>query len=131
MGRGIDLADDYNGMSLQGDLEARMLRRGAAVVLVCLMFVRVTSAGPATTTIKLDGKLQTLTAYRVDNAAQAVILSSGDLGWAGFVVDVAEFLAGQKIAVLGLDTKAYLESFTVGSSSVDPARVPAHFEQLA
>lgn len=108
-----------------------MFRRGAAAVLVCLIFARMASAGPATMTVKLDGKVQTLTAYRVENAAQAVILSSGDLGWAGFVVDVAEFLAGQRIAVLGLDSKAYLESFTVGSSSVDPARVPAHFEQLA
>jgi type IV secretory pathway VirJ component len=108
-----------------------MYRSAAAAVLVCLIFSRVTSAGPASMTVKLDGKVQTLKAYRVENASQAVILSSGDLGWAGFVVDVAEFLAGQRIAVLGLDSKAYLESFTIGSSSLDPARVPAHFEQLA
>jgi type IV secretory pathway VirJ component len=109
-----------------------VFRRGASAgVLALLMCGSAASAGPSSVTITLDGKVQTLTAYRVERATQAVILSSGDLGWAGLVVDVAQFLAGQNVAVLGFDSKTYLESFTVGSSHVDPARVPAHFEVLA
>jgi type IV secretory pathway VirJ component len=108
-----------------------MVLRCGAGVLALLMCGSPASARPTSVAVTLDGKVQTLTAYRVERATQAVILSSGDLGWAGFVVDVAQFLAGQNVAVLGFDSKAYLESFTVGSSHVDPARVPVHFEMLA
>jgi type IV secretory pathway VirJ component len=88
-------------------------------------------ASPATVTVTLDGKAQVLTVYRPQGATEAVILSSGDLGWAGFVVEVAEFLSDGKIAVLGFNTKAYLESFTSGTAHLDPSKVPGHFETLA
>jgi type IV secretory pathway VirJ component len=108
-----------------------MIRRGAGgSVLAFLMLAGPAAAGPTNLTVVLDGKAQTLTVYRVEDARQAVVLSSGDLGWAGLVVDLAEFLASQKIAVFGFNSKAYLESFTSGSSHVEPARVPAHFETL-
>ena len=106
-------------------------RRAAACVLAWMALVATAAAGPTPVTVTLDGKVQTLTAYRVPNATQTIILSSGDMGWSGFVVDLAEFLSGRQIGVLGLNSKVYLESFTSGSSYVQPARVPAHFETLA
>ncbi len=108
-----------------------MLRRGPAQAALLLTALILSGAAQTHVTVALDGKVQTLTAYPVPAATQAVLLSSGDMGWAGFVVDVAEFLSSQKIAVLGLNSKMYLESFTSGSSYVQPSRVPAHFETLA
>src|SRR5512147_2058378 len=99
-----------------------MLRPGlVAGVAAWLALVPSSAPGPTPVTVTLDGKTQTLTAYRVERAAQVVILSSGDMGWAGFVVDLAEFLASQRVGVLGLNSKTYLESFTSATSHLDPA----------
>jgi hypothetical protein len=125
-------ADDYNGRLRLGFQEVEMTRwRLAAGVLAWFALASGAAAGPTTISVTLDGKAQILTVYRVEGAVEAVILSSGDLGWAGFTVDVAEFLASKGIAVLGFNSKAYLESFTSGTSHVEPARVPSHFETLA
>ena len=109
------------------------MTRYALVIAILASLAPVSSAapGPTAITVTLDGKPQTVAAYRVSGATQAVILSSGDLGWAGFVVDLAEFLVSQRIAVLGVNSKAYLESFTSGKSHLDPSRVPGDFEALA
>jgi alpha-beta hydrolase superfamily lysophospholipase len=80
--------------------------------------------------VTLGGKAQTVYLYRPARPIGAVILSSGDLGWTGLVVDVAEHLASQGIAVLGLNSRTYLASFTSGSSGVKPADVPGHFQTL-
>jgi type IV secretory pathway VirJ component len=98
--------------------------------MLAVLAISTCAATPTTVSVTLDGKPQTLMAYRAEKPEQTVILSSGDLGWSGFVVDLAEFLAGQRIAVLGFNAKAYLESFTTGTSRVDPARVPGHYETL-
>jgi hypothetical protein len=59
-----------------------------------------------------------------------VILSSGDLGWAGLVVQVAEYLSGQGYYVIGFNSKAYLASFTGKDSSLSPQDVPADYSKL-
>ncbi len=59
-----------------------------------------------------------------------VILSSGDLGWAGFVVHVAEYLATQGYYVIGFNTKAYLSSFTSKDSALAPQDVPGDYLKL-
>lgn len=81
--------------------------------------------------VTLGGRPQTVELYRPDHPVLAVVLSSGDFGWAGFVVDVAEFLKSRQVAVLGFNTKTYLESFSHGKSALDPAQVPGHYHALA
>src|SRR5207244_3075207 len=56
-----------------------------------------------------------------------VLLSSGDLGWAGLVVHVAEFLSSRGYFVAGLNSRAYLASFTTKSSTLKPEDVPSDF----
>jgi type IV secretory pathway VirJ component len=127
-------ADDYNRrlrLGFQYWEVGMALWSLASGVLASFVLASGAEVKPTTMSIMLDGKAQTLVVYRVEGATEAVILSSGDLGWAGFVVDVAAFLASQRIAVLGFNTKAYLESFTSGTSHVEPSQVPAHFETLA
>ncbi len=86
---------------------------------------------PEQRTVTLGGKPQTVYLYRPAQPTGAVILSSGDLGWSGLVVQIAERLASQRIAILGLNARAYIASFTSGSSGVKPADVPGHFQVLA
>lgn len=59
-----------------------------------------------------------------------VILASGDLGWAGFVTDLADRLAAQGCDVVGLDTRAYVTAATRRSGALDPASVPDDFLAL-
>jgi pimeloyl-ACP methyl ester carboxylesterase len=106
------------------------LRRSGLPTCLILALM-VAPAGAQTATVRLSGKPQTVYVYRPDHAISVVILSSGDLGWAGLVVDVAEFLKSQQVAVLGLDAKAYLESFTSGKSAVSPEQIPGDYEVLA
>jgi type IV secretory pathway VirJ component len=59
-----------------------------------------------------------------------IILSSGDLGWVGLVVHVAELLAGHGYYVIGLNSKAYLASFTTKDSTLAPGDVPQDYAKL-
>jgi alpha-beta hydrolase superfamily lysophospholipase len=82
-------------------------------------------------TVTLSGQAQKVQLYRPAQPRSGVVLSSGDLGWAGFVVDVAEFLSRQGVAVLGFNTRAYLESFTHGKSTLPAEQVPVDYAVLA
>ncbi len=59
-----------------------------------------------------------------------IILSSGDLGWAGLVTHVADFLASQGYYVIGFNTKSYLASFTGKNSTLAPQDVPGDYSML-
>ena len=82
-----------------------------------------------TTTITLRGKAQELHLYG-QPGRPVVILSSGDLGWAGLVTHVAEFLAGQGYRVVGFNSKAYLSSFTEKNSALSMQDVSRDFKLL-
>ncbi len=101
----------------------------AAVVLVSLLATAAFGPPQAEKTVSLRGKDQTLRLYG-SPADRAVILSSGDLGWAGLVVHIAEFLSAQHYYVTGFDSKAYLSSFTSRTSTLEPADVPEDYRTL-
>lgn len=96
------------------------------VVLAC--------AGPAaaqtTETITLRGRQQTLHLYGPRGGAP-VVVSSGDGGWMHLAPHVAEVLARQGCFVVGLDSKAYLSSFTSGAATLRPEDEPHDFAALA
>jgi hypothetical protein len=80
-------------------------------------------------TIAIRGRIQELHLMGHRGSAP-IILSSGDLGWAGLVVHVGEFLAGQGYYVIGFNTRAYLTSFTSRDSILSPQDVPADYSRL-
>ncbi len=105
-----------------------MIRQLIGLALAAL--APIASAGVETkATIDLRGKPQTLHIYGVQGNPP-VVLSSGDLGWAGLVTDVAEFLSSRGNYVVGFNTKAYLSSFTTKDSTLNPADVPGDYEAL-
>jgi len=79
--------------------------------------------------VSIREKPQQLHLYGVKGGVP-LILSSGDLGWAGLVVHVAEFLASQGYYVIGFNTKSYLSSFTGRDSSLSPRDVPGDYTLL-
>jgi len=59
-----------------------------------------------------------------------VIVSSGDGGWVHLGPQVATLLASRGYFVVGFDVKAYLESFTSGSTTLRTQDVPGDYRAL-
>jgi dienelactone hydrolase len=87
------------------------------------------AAAQSSTSIDIRGNHQQLLLYG-HPADEPVILSSGDLGWAGLVVHVAEFMSSHGYYVLGFNTRAYLSSFTTRTSTLRPQQVPGDYQIL-
>lgn len=60
-----------------------------------------------------------------------VIISSGDGGWIHLAPHVADVLAANGFFVVGFDVRAYLESFTSGTSALRPEDEPGDYKVLA
>lgn len=76
----------------------------------------------------LRGKTLTLTVYQpVGPAKGTVIMGSGDVGWVGVGVAMAEFLSAEGYVVVGLNVRQYLSSFTTGKTHLQPSDPPADY----
>jgi hypothetical protein len=102
---------------------------GRTIVLVALLLMPITGISQTENSVDIRGTNQKLNLYGSPGNAP-VVLSSGDLGWAGLVVHVAEFLSSQGYYVVGLNTKLYLASFTSKNSALDPRDVPGDYKAL-
>ncbi len=102
-----------------------------SVIFGLILWGSLPTIGCAESAVTLDirGKPQTLHIWGGTNTP-AVLLSSGDLGWAGFVVHVAEVLNGYGYKVVGLNSKEYLSSFTTKSSALKESDVMADFKSF-
>ncbi len=87
------------------------------------------ACGQTTSNLVIRGKTQQLQIYGNSNG-NLIILSSGDLGWAGLVTHAAEFLSAQGYCVVGFNSKAYLTSFTTKDGALNPRDVPGDFRTL-
>ena len=93
-----------------------------------LLLAAVAPPVPAETRepLVVRGKAQTLHLYGPRDGRPAVV-ASGDGGWIHLGVEAAAFLASQGYFVVGVDSKAYLSSFTSGSRTLAASDVPADF----
>ena len=105
-------------------MRLRISLTATAVLAACVFAM-------AQTAVKIDlrGRSQELHLYGAPGN-RPVILSSGDLGWEGLVVHVAEFLAARGYHVVGFNSRAYLSSFTNRDAALNPADVPVDYRAL-
>ena len=89
-----------------------------------------TATGQTRDTVTIRSHVQTVTLYG-RRGGRPIIVSSGDGGWVHLAPHVAEFLGTQGFFVVGFDTKAYLESFTAGRSTLTPQDEPGDYRVLA
>ena len=101
------------------------MKRAASFVL--LMAVSV--SGWSQDSLSIRGKLQKLHLYGT-RGNTPILLSSGDLGWAGLVVHVAELLESRGYYVVGFNTKSYLSGFTGKDTALSPQQVPEDYAAL-
>jgi hypothetical protein len=87
------------------------------------------AAAPVTQTITMRGHDQVLRLYGPRNG-RPVIVSSGDGGWIHLGPQVAEVLAAKGYFVVGFDAKAYLESFTNGTTTLRVEEEPGDYRTL-
>jgi hypothetical protein len=98
------------------------VRRLACAVTLVLILDAWGSPPQGTVDFALRGRPQQLHLYG-PSGGNPIILSSGDLGWAGLVVHVADFLAARGYFIIGFNSRAYLASFTTKDSTLGPRRV--------
>ena len=80
--------------------------------------------------VSVRGRTLTLTLYRPASAAPprgTIVMGSGDVGWVGLAVTMAEELSAQGYVVAGINVRQYLSSFTSGKSHLQPGDVPGDY----
>jgi len=115
----------------------------SAAVRILLLLLGVTAAiaaAPApgaratgiqtTDTVVIRGRPQTVHVYGSRGTGDPVIVSSGDGGWIHLGPRVAETLAAKGFFVVGFDSRAYLESFTSGSTTLRLEDEPDDYRAL-
>lgn len=72
------------------------------------------ASGATSETVTIRGARQQITVYRPAQTRDVppVVLTSGDGGWRGFIIDVAVSLAGRGHYVAGVNAQAYLSSLS-------------------
>jgi fermentation-respiration switch protein FrsA (DUF1100 family) len=109
---------------------ARVCLTAAAAAALLLLAAGVPTAADQRERITLRGHVQSLHIYGAPGGAPAV-LSSGDGGWIHLAPHAAEVLAAHGWYVVGVDSRAYLESFTSAGASLRAADVPLDFKVLS
>jgi type IV secretory pathway VirJ component len=107
------------------------------VVGAWLLALALPAAASAASSEKLDinvrGKALTLAIYQPQGDVRrgTVVMGSGDVGWVGLAVSMAEMLSEQGYLVVGVNIRQYLSSFTSGTSHLDVADAPGDFHVIA
>ena len=106
----------------------------ARLVALCLAGALVTSGAAASEKIPatIRGKTFVLELYRPNRSTPkgTILMGSGDVGWVGLAVDLAGFLSGQGYAVVGINSRQYLATFSAGASHVTPDQVAADYNAI-
>ncbi len=115
-----------------------MKRQYIYLVLTLALGARAPGLGLAasytTANISIRGRAQSLAVY--DPAAGSprrpfqIIVTSGDLGWIGLSVDVAEHARSLGFRTIGFNARAYLSSFSSRSEHLDERDIPGDYQAL-
>ncbi len=106
------------------------------VLAAAVMILAAATAAAAATVVRVDvpvrGRTQSLTVYVPPGTARGTILmGSGDVGWVGLGVTMAEFLSGEGYIVVGVNVRQYLSSYTAGKSHLETKDPPLDYAAFA
>lgn len=81
--------------------------------------------------VSVRGKTLTLTIYTPRSQSRGtIVMGSGDVGWVGLAVSMAEELSAQGYTVVGINVRQYLSAFTSGSTHLQATDVPGDYRSL-
>lgn len=105
--------------------------RPLIALTLALAAATAADAAPEKLEASLRGQSLTLALYRPSGQPRGtLVIGSGDVGWVGLAVTVAEDFSAAGYAVIGINVRQYLSAFTSGKSHVQPADVPADYRVL-
>lgn len=107
---------------------ARVWRGCALPAAMVAVWVAISTAH-ATTTVTVRGHQLSVYEYGA-RGGQPVLVTSGDGGWIHLAPQAADLLAERGYFVVGVDAKAYLESFTTRTSHLTIEDVPRDYATL-
>src|SRR6266540_1215731 len=103
--------------------------------LLTVLLTGVSTAGAASTD-KLDVTVRsrtiTLSVYKPKATPRGtIIMGSGDVGWVGLAVSMADELSAHGYLVIGVNVRQYLAAFTSGKDHLQMRDVPADYRIFA
>ncbi len=111
------------------------MRRAWIAALAAILIATAGRAGavPAEhVDLPVRGRALALAVYRPAGASRGtVLMGSGDVGWVGLAVSMAEFLSAQGYTVVGINVRQYLSAFTVGKNHLTEGDVPGDYQAIA
>jgi len=80
----------------------------------------------------LRGKPLTISVYRAARAQPlgTIFMGSGDVGWVGLAVDMAEYLSDKGYTVIGINVRQYLGAFTSGKTTLKASEPAGDYDSL-
>ncbi len=91
-------------------------------------------ASYSTVAIRIRGRMQSLVVYDpppgVPKRPFQVIVTSGDIGWVGLPVDLAEYSRKLGFRTIGFNARAYLSSFTGKNEHLEEREIPGDYQVL-
>lgn len=116
-----------------------MFRRASypSIIVAACLAVLLSSAPPAAAAesqrvdFPLRGKVLTLAVYRPTTPSLGtIVMGSGDVGWVGLAVDMAEYLSDRGYTVIGVNVRQYLGAFTDGKKTLTTTEAPGDYQAL-
>lgn len=101
----------------------------ARLLIVAMLLVPHLAEAAEKIDVNVRGKDLTLTLYRPPTVQPrgTILMASGDVGWVGLAVTMAEELSADGYLVAGINVRQYLSSFTSGKSHLQPSDVAGDY----
>jgi type IV secretory pathway VirJ component len=91
-----------------------------------------TAAPPDKLDLQVRGRTLTVTIYHPRTAPRGtIVMGSGDVGWVGLAVSMAEELSAAGYLVVGFNVRQYLAAFTTGKAHATTLDVASDYRSIA
>jgi uncharacterized protein len=109
-----------------------MLRPAGLLLALLAVSATAVAASAESLDVQVRGKTLSLTIYRPAIPPKGtIIMGSGDVGWVGLAVSMAQQLNGSGYTVVGVNVRQYLSAFSEGKSHLTEADVPRDYSAIA
>jgi fermentation-respiration switch protein FrsA (DUF1100 family) len=103
--------------------------------MVCLCSTGSFAAPAERLDISLRGQRLSLSVYYPNRPPSQVkgtiLMGSGDVGWVGLAVSMAELLSDQGYVVVGINIREYLAAYTSKKRHLETSEVPGDYAEIA
>jgi type IV secretory pathway VirJ component len=109
-------------------------RATVALLIASAVSAPASAASGHPVDVRIRGRAVTLSVYSPAPGVTpkgTVIMGSGDVGWVGLAVTLAEFLSDQGFIVAGVNVRSYLSAFTSGKQHVTVDQIPQDYRAMA